>query len=89
MGDNLSWGGLALSPIIVAIIEGLKAGGMPASYAPLANFWLAAIAQATVYILTTNYPTAETTVLAFVQTAVLFLTSAGLYDRLKPYLTKR
>ena len=89
MSDNLSWGGLALAPIILAVIEGLKLAGMPANLAPAANLFLSAIGQAVVFVLTTRYPTAEATVLAAVQSAVLFFTVAGLYDRLQPYFSKR
>jgi hypothetical protein len=91
MGDssNLTWGGLALAPIILLIIEGLKRAGMPASFAPIANMWLSAIFQAAVFVLATEYPTAESATLAAVQSLALFLTTAGLYDRLQVYFSKR
>lgn len=87
--NDLTWGGLALSPVILLIIEGLKQRGMPASFAPIANMWLSAIFQAAVFVLATHYPTAESATLAAVQSIALFLTTAGLYDRFQAYFSKR
>lgn len=72
-------GSVIIGPLVAAIVEALKAVGMPVSYAPWANtalavvFWF--IAQAFDVL-----PEYQTWIVAVLQILVIILTAAGFYE---------
>lgn len=88
-GIELVVGGIALLPIIVALVEGLKRIGLPTKYAPLANAVLSVLGYGIMVVL--GLDIAQGLVVAgmplpefvgHVLTAlIVFLGAAGLYDR--------
>jgi len=80
MPPELYLGGVALAPVIAAVIAGLRLLGLPKKFAPWANFILMAVAYAGV-IYVTNVPESLDVATFVLNTLVGFLAVAGLYDR--------
>jgi len=74
----LTIGGIALVPIIVALVEVAKRVGMPHEYAPYLNGLLSVLGMILVQYVTQS-PESEALVVLALQMIVLFLTNAGLY----------
>ena len=72
-------GGVLIGPIVAALIELLKAVGLPVKYAPWANIALSAVfwflAQAYGYL-----PEYGTWIVAVLQVVIVILTAAGFYQ---------
>lgn len=72
-------GGVLLGPLVAALIEALKAAGMPVKYAPWANivlstaFWLLAQVYG-------SMPEYDTWIVAGLQIVIVILTAAGFYQ---------
>jgi len=75
---ELSIAGVALAPVIVALVQGAKALGLPSKYAPLLNAALSVAVFAAVVYLSQN-PQYETVASYVVNALVIFLSGAGLY----------
>lgn len=73
-------GGLALPPIIVAVVELAKRLGMPTKYAPYLNGLLSLLGYGAV-ILTQLKPETTSLVTYVLGGLVVFLMGAGIYDR--------
>ena len=82
MDINLTIGAIALIPIIVAIIEALKAAGVPVKYAPWLNAVLSVLGYALVVFVQT-YPVYEQPVVLALNVLIIFLGAAGFYDTAK------
>ena len=77
---DLNLNGIALAPVIVALIALAKRAGMPPKYAPYANGALSILAYAVVVWLTRDPALVEPA--GYVLNILLiFLTAAGVYDR--------
>ena len=76
---NLEIGTIALIPVIVAIIEAFKAGGLPAKYAPWANAVLTVLGYVVVMLLQ-KYPTYEPTAIVALTMLGIFLAAGGFYE---------
>jgi hypothetical protein len=70
--------GVVIAPVISAIIEALKAAGMPTRYADLANVVLSGIAIAGAYALDL-YPESTPWVTLGLQVVVTILMASGFY----------
>ena len=77
-------GGIALAPVIVALVELAKKLGLPSEYAPLANGALSVVALVVIVLLADN-PEWQTLATVVVNALVLFLSGAGLYTTVKHY----
>lgn len=78
----LEFGGIALAPVIVAVVELLKRVGLPTQYAPVAN----AVLSALVYVGITyvNAGTIPAGLVGYVlNTLLYFLSAYGLYSGFK------
>lgn len=75
-------GGVALAPIIVALIEMLKALGVPVKYAPWINGLLSLVGYGAVMFLTLK-PEYTSVAMWVLGGLIVFLTAAGFYDRAK------
>ena len=79
---------LLLVPIIVGVIQAVKAAGMPAKYAP----WLNAVFSVAFYalmIFVTAQPEYLQGVNIVLNGLMVFLAAAGFYDRAEATLAKR
>lgn len=77
---ELMIGSVALAPVIVALIELFKKIGMPVQYAPWVNGLLSVVGYGLV-VLIAQQPTYEQPIIVVLTMLVVFLSSAGLYDR--------
>ena len=80
-------GTIVLAPIIVGIIQALKAAGVPAKYAPWINGVLSVVGFGVVVYLA-QYPEAEAPVIAVLNIAIIFLAAAGFYERAQAIIVK-
>lgn len=79
--------GIAAAPIIVALIQLFKIAGLPVQYAPWINAGLSVVAYAVAILIQNG--TIDATIAAFVLNAlVIFLTAAGVYDRVQSRIEK-
>jgi len=85
MNLDLILEGVALAPIISAIIEVAKKLGLDVKYAPWLNAALSVLAFALIVVINNNPTLAQPAVIA-VNALVIFLTTAGFYDRAKAIL---
>ena len=76
---ELTIGTVALIPIIVAVIEGFKKAGLPASWAPWANAVLTVVGYIVVLLLE-KYPGYEPTAIMAVTMLGIFLAAGGFYE---------
>lgn len=81
-------GGVLIAPLIAALIEVLKAVGMPVRYAPYVNvlFSIVFFAVAQAYSLLPEY---QTWIVAVLQILVIILTAAGFYEEVIKRVTKQ
>ena len=86
MNDMLILEGVALAPIIAALIEVAKTLGLDVKYAPWFNAALSVLGFAAIIYVQQNPALAEPLVIAL-NALVIFLTTAGFYDRAKAILT--
>jgi len=77
---DLQIGGIVLVPIIVAIVEGAKKLGLPKIYWPWLNAFLA-VAFFALMTVVTQQPELLNAVTIGLNGLVIFLASAGLFDR--------
>lgn len=82
MDINLTIGDIALLPIVVAVVEGLKTLGLPSTWARFVTGILSVAAYALV-LFTDAYPEYKAYVVTALSMLVLFLGSTGLYSGLK------
>ena len=87
MDLELVIGGIALAPIIVALIELAKRLGLPSGYAPYLNAVLSVIAYVAVYYLGL-YPGYTDWVVIGLNILLIFLSGAGLYTTVKHFVKK-
>jgi hypothetical protein len=88
MPPELHLDGLLLVPVIVAIIEALKALGVPTKYTP----WINAVLSVVFYILlifVTAHPDYLTAATIGINGLMVFLAAAGFYDRAQATLAGR
>ena len=76
---ELTIGTVALIPIIVAVIEGFKRAGLPASWAPWANAVLTVVGYIVVLLLE-KYPAYEPTAIMALTMLGIFLAAGGFYE---------
>ena len=87
-GMDLIIGGIALAPIIVALVEVAKKYlGLPSNYAPLANAALSALAYVGMTVLG-YYPGYTDWVVVGLTVLTVFLSAAGFYTTAKHVLKK-
>jgi hypothetical protein len=86
MDDYLIIESIALAPIISGIIEVAKRLGLPVKYAPWMNAGLSVLGFILIIYLKEN-PTLTQPVTIGLNALVIFLTTAGFYDRAKAILT--
>lgn len=79
MIPDLNLGGIALAPVIVALIELAKRLGLPNKYAIYANAVLSVLAYVAIFYLT-SHAEAMPWGIAIVKALTIFLATAGLYD---------
>lgn len=82
MDINLKIDDIALLPVIVAVVEGLKTLGLPVNYARLATGLLSVMAYGLV-LFVQAYPEYQVYIVTALSMLVLFLGSTGLYSGLK------
>jgi hypothetical protein len=75
-------GGIALAPIIAALVQVFKRVGLPSQYAPYANVVLSALAAIAV-LFVSGHPEYLPSVTLALQVLVLFLSTAGFYTTAK------
>lgn len=81
---NIVIGGVAIAPLIVALIEWLKNQGLPSQYAAWLCGGLAVVAYVVSAILIPMYPDLAQYAQWVVGALVVFLTSTGVYQLTKP-----
>jgi len=92
---EVTLGGIALAPIIAALIQLFKRWGMPTRWAPIANIVLSTLACVVVLLILAEFPwsaTLEQWAIFFLQVLILFLETVGVYEtsrHLKERLSKR
>jgi len=78
---ELFWGTIPLVPVIVALVEAAKRyAGLPVRYAPWLNLALSALFYSVIGA-AQLYPQAQEPLTLLLNVVVLFLATAGLYDR--------
>lgn len=86
--DELTFNGILLAPLIVAVVEAMKRVlNMPSKYAPVATVILSVLAYGAIQYAATNsgfYFGFE----QFLNALIIALSSTGLYSVGKTYLTK-
>ena len=87
MDLELIIGGIALAPIIVALIELAKSLGLPSKYAPFLNAALSVVAYVGVYLLGV-YPGYTDWVVIALNILLIFLSGAGFNTTAKWILKK-
>lgn len=76
---DVVFGGVAAAPVIVALVEFLKAKGMAVDYAPYVCGGLAVVAFVASYFLIPAYPFLAEYAKAIVGALTVFLTATGYY----------
>ena len=74
--------GIALAPIIAALVELAKKVGLPSNYAPILNAVLSALAYVGLTVLDI-YPGYTDIVVVVLQVLMIFLSAAGVYTTAK------
>jgi len=80
---EVTLGGIALAPIIAALIQLFKRWGMPKHWAPIANVLLSTLFCVVVLLILAEFPwspTLESWSIFFLQVLILFLESVGVYE---------
>ena len=87
MESELVLAGVAMAPIIVALVELLKQAGLPSRYAPWANALMSLFTYGMIVLV--DKGTIDVTLIGYLINAlVIFLTAAGVYNQvLKPIIT--